>query len=325
MAQQLLSDGHLVHGLVRLGGEAGERQLRSWLGEAGVDTRRLLLHRGDIEDATTLRRLIVRSEPDTIFHFAGQSHVGASFEIPERTCRSIADATLGLLEILRDLSRPPKLLHASSGEIFGDAGERPSHEESPMRPRNPYGVAKAFATQMVRVYRESFGLLAWNAICFNHESPRRPAGFVTRKLCDGAVAIAAGRQQRLRLGRLDPRRDWGYAPEYVDAMRRMLDLDRPDDFVLATGTSHSVQDFAAAAFAAVGLDWRDHIDADASNDRPADPGRSTGDPAKAARILGWEAQTRMPELAQIMVASSDVVQAGGRHIPGGGVSHRYPP
>jgi GDPmannose 4,6-dehydratase len=211
--------------------------------------------------------------------------------------------TLKLLEIVRDLTEPPRLLHISSSEIFGRPDESPQTERTPRWPVTPYGIAKTFATQMVTLYRESFGLFACNAICYNHESPRRGESFVTRKISLAAAAISLGLQQELKLGSLDARRDWGYAPEYVEAMWRMLQHDEADDYVIATGQSHSVEEFLDAAFAAVDLDWRDYVQQDDRYRRPSEVSRLVGDPSKAREVLRWEANVHLPELAELMVRS----------------------
>ncbi len=261
----------------------------------------LFLHYGDLDDATTIRRIMVKTQPDEVYHLAGQSHVGLSFEIPESTCQFTAMGTLRLLEIIRDLEKQPKLLHISSSEIFGRPDSSPQNEMTPMRPVTPYGVAKAFATQMVQVYRRSFDCFACNAICYNHESPRRGESFVTRKITRAAAAISLGQQSELRLGNLDARRDWGDAQNYVIAMWLMLQQDTPDDYVIATGRTHSVADFLEFAFAHVGLHWRDYVVTDSRFNRPADVADLCGDPSKAIEKLGWQPPDSLQELAERMV------------------------
>lgn len=269
--------------------------------DKAVYDKRLFLHYADLDDATTIRRILTKTQPDELYHLAGQSHVGVSFEIPETTCQFTAMGTLKLLEIVRDLVTPLKFLHISSSEIFGRPYTSPQTEATPMRPVTPYGIGKAFATQMVTLYRESFGLFACNAICYNHESPRRGESFVTRKITRAAAAISLGLQDKLKLGSLDAQRDWGFAPEYVDAMWRMLQQDVADDFVVATGTTFSVEDFLTAAFQSVDLDWRQYVEQDDRYMRPAEVSRLVGDASKAKNQLGWTAQTTLPELAQAMV------------------------
>ena len=303
LTELLLDKGYTVHGIVRRSSVTARNRLDRLFYQGDVYNKRLFLHYADLEDTTTIRRIILKSRPDELYHLAGQSHVGASFDIPETTCQFTAMGTLKLLEILRDLENRPRFLHISSSEIFGRPEHSPQTEETPMRPVTPYGVAKAFATQMVTLYRQSFDFFACNAICYNHESPRRGESFVTRKITRAAAAIAKGEQDSLSLGSLDGRRDWGYAPEYVDAMWRMLQQDRADDFVIATGTSNSVKDFLAAAFEAVDLDWQQYVHQDPRYMRPSEGTRLVGDPSKAESVLGWKAETTLPRLAQIMVQS----------------------
>ena len=301
LTEQLLHKGYVVHGIVRRNSTTERTRLDRLFFDKDVYDRRLFLHYADLDDVTTIRRILIKTEPDELYHLAGQSHVGASFEIPETTCQFTAMGTLKLLEILRDLPKRPRLVHISSSEIFGRPDSSPQDESTPVRPVTPYGVAKVFATQMVTLYRESFGLFACNAICYNHESPRRGESFVTRKISRAAAAISLGLQDHLSLGSLDAERDWGYAPDYVDAMWRMLQQPSADDYVLATGTLHSIGDFLDAAFATVDLDWRQYVRRDERYVRPAEVARLCGDPSRAERQLGWRAITQLPELAQVMV------------------------
>ena len=303
LTELLLGKGYEVHGIVRRSSSTVRSRLDRLFYDKEVYERRLFLHYADLDDVTTIRRILMRCEPDELYHLAGQSHVGASFEIPETTCQFTAMGTLKLLEITRDLTTPPKFLHISSSEIFGRPAESPQTESTPMRPVTPYGVAKTFATQMVTLYRDSFELFACNAICYNHESPRRGESFVTRKISRAAAAISLGLETELRLGALDGRRDWGYAPEYVEAMWRMLQQDKADAYILATGESHSVEEFLDAAFSSVGLDWRKFVQRDDRYVRPSEVARLVGDASKASDLLGWQATTRLPELARRMVSS----------------------
>ncbi|MEM6468926.1 MAG: GDP-mannose 4,6-dehydratase [Planctomycetota bacterium] len=307
LAELLLAKGYVVHGIVRRSSITARGRLDGLFHNKDVYDKKLFLHYADLEDTTTIRRILVRSRPNELYHLAGQSHVGASFEIPETTCQFTAMGTLKILEIVRDLENPPRLLHISSSEVFGRPTDEPQSEHTTMRPVTPYGIAKAFATQMVSLYRDSFGLFACNAICYNHESPRRGESFVTRKITRAAAAISLGQQEFVTLGSLDGRRDWGYAPEYVDAMWRMLQQPSAGDFVLATGQTHSVKDFLNAAFAAVGLDWENHVKQDSRYMRPSEGARLVGDPGKAKERLSWEASTQLPGLAKLMV-ESDVKQ-----------------
>ena len=261
----------------------------------------LFLHYSDLDDVTTIRRLLVRTSPDELYHLAGQSHVGISFQVPESTCQFTAMGTLKLLEILRDLEKRPRFLHISSSEIFGTPTDYPQNENTPMRPVTPYGVAKTFGTNMTRLYRESFGIYAVNAICYNHESPRRGESFVTRKITRSAAAISLGIESAIEMGSLDATRDWGYAPDYVDAMWRSLQQPDADDYVIATGKSHSVQDFLSIAFESVGLDWKNHYKVDKRFLRPAEVTQLVGDPSKAKQNLNWQASKDFRSLVHLMV------------------------
>lgn len=301
LTELLLAKDYQVHGLVRRQSSTVRRRLEHLYADPSIYGQRLHLHYADLDDATTIRRILTRLEPDEVYHLAGQSHVGTSFDIPESTCESTAMGTLRLLEILRDLRHRPRLLQASSSEIFGRPVESPQNEQTPQRPVTPYGVAKAFATNMVGVYRDSFGFFACNAICYNHESPRRGESFVTRKISRGVAAIYRGEIDHIKLGNLDIERDWGYAPEYVEGMWRMLQHDTPGDYVLATGRSHRLKSFLEAAFAVIDRDYRDYVRIDPRFVRPAEVVRLVGDPSKAARELEWHAETGLPELARIMV------------------------
>ena len=303
LADLLLGKDYVVHGIVRRTSSIQRTRIDHLFNDKNVYDKKLFLHYADLDDTTTIRRILLKTQPDELYHLAGQSHVGASFDIPETTCQFTAMGTLKLLEIVRDLDAKPRFLHISSSEIFGRPDSSPQNEQTPMRPVTPYGIAKAFATQMVTLYRESFGLFASNAICYNHESPRRGESFVTRKITRAAAAISLGLQDKLMLGALDGRRDWGYAPEYVDAMWRMLQHDHADDFILATGTQFSVRDFLVAAFDAVDLDWQDHVGQDERYMRPAEVSRLVGDAGKAETQLNWKAQTELPQLARQMVMS----------------------
>ncbi|MEO6217665.1 MAG: GDP-mannose 4,6-dehydratase [Sphingomonas sp.] len=265
---------------------------------------RLFLHYGDLDDVTTLRRLLRKIQPDEFYHLAGQSHVGLSFEIPESTCDFTAMGTLRILKMIRDLDKPPRFLNTGSSEIFGTPKTAPQNEQSPIDPATPYGVAKAFAVQMTRDYRDSFGLFCCNAICYNHESPRRGPSFVTRKITNAVARIVLGEPERLTLGNLDGARDWGYAPEYVEAMWRMLQGETPEDLVIATGKLTTVREFLDCAFTSVGLDWKDHVDCDDRFKRPADATSLVGDPSRAKAVIGWEAKTGAVGLAEIMVQAA---------------------
>ena len=303
LTELLLDKGYEVHGLVRRSSTIVRNRLEALFNDKAIYEKRLFLHYGDLDDTTTIRRILASTAPDEVYHLAGQSHVGLSFEIPETTCQFTAMGTLKLLEILRDLPKQSKLLHISSSEIFGRPESSPQNESTSRDPVTPYGIAKNFATQMVKLYRESFGLFACNAICYNHESPRRGETFVTRKITLGAAAIALGLQSELVLGSLDARRDWGFAPEYVQAMWMMMQHSRADDYVLATGVSHSIEDFLEAAFRSVDLDWKQYVKQDERYMRPAEVSQLVGDASKAELQLGWKSTYTLDKIVDAMVQS----------------------
>ena len=254
-----------------------------------------------MNDFRSVLQLLHRIQPDEIYNLAGQSSVALSFEQPVETLDSIMTATINLMEVIRFLGRPIRFYNAGSGECFGDTLGQAANEETPFRPRSPYAVAKAAAFWQVANYREAYGLFACTGILFNHESPLRPERFVTRKIIAAACRIAGGSGERLRLGNTSIQRDWGWAPEYVDAMWRMLQQDSAGDFVIATGKSHALAEFAEIAFRYFGLDWREHTDIDASIFRPTDIPYGCGEAIKAATLLGWSAQFDMPGVVQKMI------------------------
>jgi GDPmannose 4,6-dehydratase len=296
LAELLLAKGYDVYGTSR------DANLTTFanLGRLGVRdrVRTLSVAPNDFRSALTA---LVQVEPDEVYNLAGQSSVGLSFDQPVETMESISIATLNLLEAIRFTRRKIRFYNAGSGECFGDTGGRPADEDTPFRPRSPYAVAKAAAHFEVANYREAYGLFACSGILFNHESPLRPERFVTRKIVAAAARIAAGSGERLRLGNMRVKRDWGWAAEYVEAMWRMLQQDRPEDYVVATGETRSLEEFVAAAFGAVGLDWRAHVDADPTLFRPSDIEANYANPGKAARNLGWRASTRMDEAVRRML------------------------
>jgi GDPmannose 4,6-dehydratase len=312
LAELLLEKGCEVHGTIRPASAPGLSRLAHLRDNPEVFNRRLFLHSAELDDPVTLRRVIEKVEPDEIYHLAGQSHVGLSFEMPESTCELTAMGTLRLLEMIRYLPKPPRLFHAASSEIFGEPKTTPQDEETPFAPITPYGCAKAFAAQMGMVYRRNFGLFVCNGIMFNHESPRRGENFVTRKICRAAALIKLGLQHELMLGDLGAMRDWGHARDYVRGMWLMLQQPQAGDFVLATGRLHSVQDVVEHAFGAVGLDWRQYVRKDARFIRPAEPQRLIGNAAKAKRILGWEPQTTFAELIEEMTRAELTALAAQR-------------
>ncbi len=300
LTELLLEKGYEVHGIVRRTSSLSRSRLDHLYNDPNIYGQRFFLHYAELEDPTTLRRVLVKAAPDEMYHLAGQSHVGLSFEIPETTCETTAVGTLRLLEMIRDLPQPPRFYHASSSEIFGEPARVPQNERTPFAPVNPYGCAKAFATQMVVIYRRTFGLFACNGIMYNHESPRRGENFVTRKICRSAAAIKLGLQKELLLGDTSARRDWGHARDYVRGMWLSLRQEQADDFVFATGRLHSVQEVVEQAFATVQLDWRRHVKRDARFLRPTEPHQLVGDASKAKAALGWEPQITFSQLISEM-------------------------
>ena len=300
LTEMLLAADYEVHGVVRRTSSLERSRLNGLYADPEIYGRRLFLHYADLDDPTTLRRVLLRTVPDEIYHLAGQSHVGLSFEIPESTCEMTAMGTLRLLEMIRDLPTPPRLFHAASSEIFGNPATSPQDEDTPFNPVNPYGAAKAFAAQMIRIYRDAHRLFAVNGILYNHESPRRGENFVTRKICRAAAAIKQGRQKELVLGDTSARRDWGDARDYVRGMWLSLQHEVPQDYVFASGVLHSVQDVVEVAFRAVDLDWRQYLRQDPRFMRPAEPQRLLGNPSRARRVLGWSAATPFEELIRQM-------------------------
>jgi len=254
-----------------------------------------------LNDFRSVLQVVSRTQPDEIYNLAGQSSVGLSFDQPVETLESILSATINLMEVIRFLDRPIRFYNAGSGECFGDTLKEAAHEETPFRPRSPYAVAKAAAFWQVSNYREAYGLFACTGILFNHESPLRPERFVTRKIIASACRIANGSRERLHLGNTTIQRDWGWAPEYVEAMWRMLLRENGDDFVIATGKSHSLAEFADLAFRHFGLDWQDHTDIDPLIFRPTDIPYGCGDPRKALRLMGWKAETDLADVVLQMI------------------------
>jgi GDPmannose 4,6-dehydratase len=311
LTELLLEKGYEVHGVVRNFTALERSRVSHLIRNPDIYRSRLFLHYGDLHDPTSLRRTLLKTTPDEFYHLAGQSDVGVSFEMVESTCEIAAMGTLRLLEMLRDMKRPPRFFHASSSEVFGRPEVSPQDEQTPFRPVTPYGCAKALATNLTAVYRQTFGLFCCNGILYNHESPRRGENFVTRKICIGAVAIKEGREQELMLGNLSARRDWGDARQYVRGMWLALQQPTPDDFVFASGELHTVLEIVETAFAAVGLDWRLHVKQDPRLFRPDEPVALIGNPAKARRILQWNAGTSFKDLiteialAERMHAPSD--------------------
>ena len=303
LAELLLEKGYVVHGLVHRPDSLGTSNIRHLFQDARIYGQRLFLHNGAFEDATHLRRIISRAKPTELYHLAGQSSPRLSLELPETTVDSIGMATLRLLEIVRDLPEPPRFLYASSAEVFGSPPHAPQDEMTPLNPTTPYGAAKAFAQQMMRIYRIAYQLPTCSAILYNHESPRRSGQFVTMKVARAAARIKRGYDHRLRLGSLTGKRDWGWAPDYVDGMWRMLCANPVDDFVFATGELHSVEEFVALAFRTLDLNWKDHVDFDSNLVTTVEPLAPCGNPSKARRLLDWKNSVSFEEMVRRLVRS----------------------
>jgi GDPmannose 4,6-dehydratase len=294
LAELLLEKGYEVHGLVRR-----SSSFNTW--RVDQIRNRLTLHYGDLVDQNSLARTLEAIEPDEVYNLAAQSHVKVSFEMPEYTTDVTAVGVLRVLDAVRELGLPARVYQACSSEMYGKVVETPQTERTPFYPRSPYGVAKVFGYWTAVNYRESYGLHVSNGILFNHESPRRGENFVTRKITMGLAAIKAGQSREIRLGNLDAKRDWGYAKDYVEAMWLMLGQDRPGDYVVATGETHSVREFLEEAFAYVGLDWREYVVVDPKYFRPAEVDLLLGDATRASVELGWRPRTTFRDLVRLMV------------------------
>jgi GDPmannose 4,6-dehydratase len=296
LAEFLLEKGYQVHGLIRQTAGLSRSRLAHLYRDPTIHGQHLFLHCAGLDDPATLRRVLSNAAPDELYHLAGQSHVGKSFETPEATCEVISMGTLRLLEVIRELTNPPRFFYASSSEIFGSPTQSPQDELTPLSPVNPYGCAKAFATQMVRIYRATHQLFACNGIMYNHESPRRGESFVTRKICRAAARIRLGLQTELRVGNVSALRDWGDARDYVRGMWLTLQHNIPDDFVFATGQVRRVQDVVEVAFRTLNLDWQKYVKRDAGLMRAREPVGLVGDATKARHRLGWAPQSHFSAL-----------------------------
>jgi GDPmannose 4,6-dehydratase len=301
LADLLVAKGYEVHGIIRRASTFNTARIDHLYQDTHVNGVRLFLHYGDLADSVNLTKLLYKLQPDEVYNLGAQSHVRVSFDIPEYTADVTGVGTIRILEAIRESGVKPRFYQASSSEMYGKVQEVPQTETTPFWPRSPYGCAKMFGYWATVNYRESYGLFASNGILFNHESPRRGETFVTRKISRAVAAIKLGRQKELYLGNMEAKRDWGYAPEYVEGMWRMLQADEPDDYVLATNETHTVKEFVQEAFGHVGLEWEKYLKYDARYERPAEVDLLIGDPAKAKRQLGWEPKVRFKELVQIMV------------------------
>ena len=300
LAELLLAKGYEVHGMVRRTSTPNTSRIAHLLENDAIRDSQLFLHYGDLSDSSRLMGLIETVCADEIYNLAAQSHVGASFELPESTGDQTGLGTVRILEAIRQGGFPTRFYQASSSEMFG-ASPPPQNEDTTFYPRSPYGAAKVYSYWVTKNYRESFGIFAVNGILFNHESPRRGEGFVTRKITRSVARILAGFQSELVLGNLDAVRDWGYAPEYVEAMWRMLQTDVPEDFVVATGKGYSVREFLDFAFGHVGLSWERYVTVDDAFLRPAEVDSLIGDSSKLLERFGWKPSVLTPDLAKIMV------------------------
>jgi GDPmannose 4,6-dehydratase len=304
LAELLLEKGYEVHGLVRR-----SSSFNTWRIDHVRD--QLVLHYGDLVDQNSLVRTLKAVQPEEVYNLGAQSHVKVSFEMPEYTTDVTALGVLRVLDAVRDLGLETRVYQAGSSEMFGLVQETPQTEKTPFHPRSPYACSKVFGHWMAVNYRESYDLHVSNGILFNHESPRRGENFVTRKITMGVAAIKQGRAKELRLGNLDAKRDWGFARDYVEGMWRMLQQESPDDYVIATGETHSVREFCEEAFSHVGLDWKEFVKVDPKYFRPAEVDLLLGDSSKARKVLGWEPKVTFKELARMMVDAD--LEAEGRH------------
>lgn len=306
LAEFLLSKGYEVHGIIRRASTFNTDRIDHLIDDihsSAGEQAKLALHYGDLTDSGNISKLMNQIKPDEVYHLGAMSHVRVSFDMPEFTCNVGALGTLRMLEAIKNSGLPIKFYNAASSEMFG-ASPPPQNEKTPFHPRSPYACAKVFAYYITQNYREAYGLFAANGILFNHESERRGETFVTRKITRGIARIKAGLDKKLYLGNLDAKRDWGYAPEYVQAMWLMLQQIEPDDFVVATGETHSIREFLEEAFNYAGLgDWQQYVEIDPRYFRPAEVEALRGDAGKAKEKLGWEPKVKFKELVKIMVDS----------------------
>ena len=302
LAELLLEKGYEVHGIIRRASTFNTSRIDHLYSDPHINGTRLFLHYGDLADSSQMMKLLYDLRPDEIYNLGAQSHVRVSFDVPEYTCDVTGVSTVRLLEAIREsgLTRDVRFYQASSSEMFGKVHEVPQTETTPFHPRSPYGCAKVFSYWLTANYREAYHLHASNGILFNHESPRRGETFVTRKITRAATRIKMGLQNELFLGNLDARRDWGFAKEYVQVMWLMLQQDNPDDYVCATGETHTIREFCEECFGLLGLDWQQYVKHDARYERPSEVDLLIGDPSKLKRQIGWEPTVKFKELVRIM-------------------------
>jgi GDPmannose 4,6-dehydratase len=313
LAELLLSKGYQVFGIVRRSSSFNTGRIDEIYQDPHEPDYRLKLIYGDLNDASSLNRILRTVQPDEIYNLGAQSHVRVSFDVPEYTAEVTGLGTIRLLEAIRESGISPRFYQASSSELFG-ASPAPQSETTPFYPRSPYAAAKLYSYWMTVNYREAYGMFACNGILFNHESPRRGETFVSRKISRAAARIKMGKQDKLYLGNLDARRDWGFAGDYVEAMWRMLQVDKPDDFVISTGECHTVRELLDEAFSHLDLDWKAHVEIDPRYFRPTEVDELRGDMSKARRVLGWEPKVKFRELVRMMVDAdlADVRKHGDR-------------
>lgn len=301
LTEFLLEKGYQVFGIVRRSSSFNTDRIDHLYQDPHVPNARLRMFYGDLNDSSSLNTILRQTEPDEIYNLGAQSHVRVSFDVPEYTGEVTGLGTVRILEAIRDTGIKPKFYQASSSELYGRVRETPQTEMTPFHPRSPYACAKAYAYHITVNYRESYGLFACNGILFNHESERRGETFVSRKITRAATRIKLGLQDRLYMGNLDARRDWGHAKDYVEAMWLMLQANEPDDYVIATGETHSVREFLSEAFGYLDLDWQKYVETDPRYYRPAEVDFLLGDASKARRVLGWEPKIDFMQLVRIMV------------------------
>lgn len=301
LAELLLEKGYEVHGIIRRSSSFNTGRIEHLYQDFHVNDARVFLHYGDLADSSALSRLLEKIQPDEIYNLAAQSHVRVSFDIPEYTADVVALGTIRILDAIKETEIKTKFYQASTSELYGKVVETPQTEKTPFYPRSPYACAKLYSYWITVNYRESYDMYACNGILFNHESPRRGETFVTKKITHAIARILKKEQDKLYLGNLDAKRDWGYAKDYVEAMWLMLQQDKAEDYVIATGETHSVREFLDEAFGLVGLDWKKYVEIDSRYYRPAEVDLLLGNPAKAKEKLGWKPKTTFKELVKIML------------------------
>ncbi len=309
LAELLLEKGYEIHGIIRRSSSFNTERIDHLYNDPHIEGTRLFLHYGDLSDSSNISRLLEKIHPDEIYHLGAQSHVRVSFDIPEYTGDITGLGTLRLLDAIKETQIKTRFYQASSSEMFGKVQEIPQKETTPFYPRSPYACAKVYSYWLTVNYRESYDIFACNGILFNHESPRRGETFVTRKITQALANILAGKQDKLYLGNLDAKRDWGYAKDYVEAMWLMLQHDTPDDYVVATGETYSVRDFLEEAFSYVNLDWNQYVEIDPKYFRPAEVDLLIGDATKAREKLNWTPKVKFNELVKLMV-DADLEKVG---------------